>query len=249
MATSQQFGHNATSLDIHIRTDTVSSDASWSLISNAAVQIGNDIIIELSNDGIHSINRIENFDLPYTFHMNNQTYVIQRTEEIVQQTGDVRTYLRIENQDTVEHIQFNLYKKMISVHIDAKIPDTYGMLGYYHTPGMIGRDDPTIVLQDPNVMGMSWQVRDTDPFLFRTRSGPQYPQQCRMPPTSVISQQRRRLLRQSQQQRYDAEQACSRIVDPTVRQFCIDDVLITGDITVAYVYRTSASVSSSGFAF
>jgi hypothetical protein len=58
---------------------------------------------------------------------------------------------------------------------------------------MLARDGET-VLDDPNTFGREWQVRGTEPKLFRTVRLPQYPQVCTLIPPKMESRLRRRVL-------------------------------------------------------
>ena len=67
-------------------------------------------------------------------------------------------------------------------------------------------------------------------MLFNNEKFPQFPETCILP--STIS---RRRLRQSPRQLQVATSACEKVtVD--MRQFCIDDVILTGDTDVSGVY-------------
>ena len=57
MAKSPSFD-NGIGLDVHARTTIIGG--TWSLASNAAIRIGNDIL-EIQNDGIHYINGVSGF--------------------------------------------------------------------------------------------------------------------------------------------------------------------------------------------
>jgi hypothetical protein len=108
---------------------------------------------------------------------------------------------------------------MISVKVDALLGGTEGLLGVHGVAGMVGRDRMT-VFTDANNMGQEWQVRDTEPMLFQDIRAPQFPERCMLPRVT-----NRRL---SLSDRQLAEEICSK-VDANMVEFCIQDVMMTGD--------------------
>lgn len=218
-------------MSLHARTEITT--AGWSLISNAAVQIGNDDIFEITNDGTHFWNGIPNADLSQK--KMAQRFPIatwQKAVNITKPDGEVLNTIRstfkiyLGNDDNIEFIVF---KNLIFVRVNAILQDSEGMLGIQGTVGMIGRDGNTI-LSDPIAMGMEWQVTDTEPILFREVRAPQYPEQCMLPKVDS-----RRLRGVSEEQRRLAEMACEG-VPQEFQDFCRDDVLLTGDVTIVHGY-------------
>jgi von Willebrand factor type D domain len=222
MARSPEFG-SGLGLDLHARTEIVSG---WSLISNAALRIGEDVF-ELANDGSYFINGNSNVELPFAM---SDRYTV---------TKEVKTFTAA-NEDKLEqvvvavdlndgqNIVITLFKSMISVQVNAALLGTEGMLGMQVMDGMVGRDRETI-LTDANEMGAQWQVTNAEPMLFRDIRAPQYPETCVLP----IVESRR--LRHSEENKRRAESVCAS-VDESVRQFCFDDVLLTGDFDLANGY-------------
>lgn len=231
LARSAMFGAGL-GLDIHARTQMVDN---WSLISNAAIRIGTDVL-EVGNDNTHYFNGSQDVELPIT--MSGKYVVTKRiTEQPVDAEADeaaradqqiVEYSIDLENG---ESITISNYKSMIAVRVNSYLSDVEGMLGRKQKSGMIGRD-PETVIEDANELGMQWQVRDTEPKLFVDANRvPQYPESCMLP--QVLS----RRLRQSSAELQRAEEACAGVSDNT-RQFCMDDVLMTGDLSVAIGYTT-----------
>jgi von Willebrand factor type D domain len=221
MARSPGFG-SGLGLNIHARTEIVSG---WSLISNAAVQIGNDVL-EIANDGSHYINGVKDASLSLLLAGK---YSISKGRDIL--NGENMEIFTI-NLGNEEFIRVSNYKMMISVRVDAALIDTEGMLGIHGKVGMIGRDRKTVI-DDANEMGSQWQVRDDEPRLFYELRAPQYPAQCVLPKTPS------RQLRLAPAEVAKAEEACKNI-DEEMHEFCVHDVLLTGDTGVAHGY---------GFAF
>ena len=117
---------------------------------------------------------------------------------------------------------------MLSVRVNAYLDETEGMLGRQNKKGMVARDQVTVV-EEPNQMGAEWQVRDTEAILFHEIRAPQYPQTCTLP---EVKSRRLRMTAGD----YDvAEKACSNVRD-SMRAFCIEDVMQTGDVTMARTY-------------
>ena len=86
-----------------------------------------------------------------------------------------------------------------------------------------------------NAFGESWQVKDTDRHLFIEERSPQHPEKCLYDMKQVQqSTGRSRALKQLHQiSREEATNACNIHRLAPMRQFCIDDVMLTGDIEYA----------------
>jgi von Willebrand factor type D domain len=228
MARSNSFG-SGLGLDLHARTEMIEN---WSLISNAAIRIGNDIL-EVANDGSVFFNGANDVEFPL---MLAGQYKSTKEIELIEGVHDdgsfpvnhTRSYIVIDlgNDDD---IWITTYKNMVSVEINAYLEDSEGMLGIHSKAGMIGRDRETAV-SSANDMGLQWQVHDDERMLFKNEKFPQFPEECVLPST-----QSRRRLRQTTKQLQAAASACEKVGD-NMRQFCIDDVLLTGDTDVAGVY-------------
>ena len=104
-----------------------------------------------------------------------------------------------------------------------------GLMGQYGPMGkMVARNGVTVV-EDPNVFGQEWQVRDTEQTLFLSAREPQYPKQCELPDPSLTG----RKLGQGDVSESQAAAACAKWTDKTVREHCMFDVLATGDLDMA----------------
>jgi hypothetical protein len=223
MAQSPSFG-SGLGLDVHARTTIV--DGSWSLVSHAAVRIGDDIF-EVRNDGSHYLNGIANFTLP--FMLAGQYEVSMGVEPVKDKE---RTWY-IVTLDDGDKIKISHFKLMLSVNVNAKLDDASGMLGSSTKEGMIHRDGETVI-EDPHEMGHHWQVNDQELMLFSEIRAPQFPERCVMPETESSF---RRLRTQSDANKYRrAEEACAG-VSRDVLEFCIHDVIQSGDPDAAYTYE------------
>lgn len=230
MARSDSFD-NGLGLYVHARTEII---AGWSRISNLAVQIGDDIF-ELTSDGSYYFNGEQNVAFPlslvdgkYNIATSTITHTTKNESDGSIKEDEKVTYTIDLGDD--ELIEISSFLGMISVRVDAALAGTEGMLGVNGKVGMIGRDG--MELTDANEMGSQWQVRDNESMLFHEVRGPQYPESCTLPSESS------RRLAISGAVLKQARDACSSIDEDFV-DFCIEDVLRTGDVAVAHGYGTA----------
>lgn len=216
-------------MDIHTRTLMIDN---WSLISNAAIRIGDDTL-EVVNDGTFFFNGMQNTDLPVImsgrFEVTSTQTVVEGSTESGEVTKDIDHVFKI-NLGNDDDITVSIWKTMISVKVNAYLKNAEGMLGNHGKVGLIGRDRQT-VHESANEMGLAWQVRDNESMLFADARVPQFPQECILP--SV--QGRRRRLRENNGLTERAEKACAS-VEESMRAFCIEDVMLIGDEHVAVGY-------------
>jgi hypothetical protein len=230
MARSPTFGEGL-GLDVHARTQIIAG--SWSLVSNAVVRIGDDIF-EVANNGEHFLNGIRGIELPSVM---SGRYQISKTEEILEgnedDTEDASTFLRtwytIE-LDNGEKISITNFRTMLSINVNANLRDTVGMLGSSVSSGLVGRDGNTIEVGRSDEMGLQWQVQNTEPMLFNEIRAPQFPETCVLP---MVNTSRR--LRQSEKMYQQAKVACTGL-EGEIQKFCIEDVILTGDVAVSKGY-------------
>jgi hypothetical protein len=225
LAASESFG-GGVGLRVHGRTEIVDS---WSRISNAAIQIGDDVL-EMNNNGDVYYNGFEitsDGQLPEA--IGGGLYSVRK---------DVKTMANIPKIDLVVdvnegkgNIKISLFKKVIAVHVGTMAHDLNGMLGNRAIEGLVGRNGT--ILTEWNEMGSHWQVRDTEPMLFHDARAPQYPAQCILP----VTDSRRKLRGVAEQYHRRATELCQGITDPTKQQFCVEDVLLTGDVDIAQMYH------------
>ena len=186
-----------------------------------ALQIGDDVL-QFTNDIEH-------------FHINGQ--------EVAPQQKYVETKL---GPYTVHR-----YKRAISVKFDQKagakidfktrtvgfptvvvdggetdiFKGSSGLLGDYNSGKKLARDGQT-ELSDPTEFALEWQVRDTEPMLFRESRFPQFPTQC-TPPAKIMGNR----LGRSHMEKV-AEEACKGWKEDE-KADCIFDVIATRDVMVA----------------
>jgi hypothetical protein len=217
-------------IDIHARTTMIDN---WSLISNAAIKIGNDVL-EIVNDNTYYLNGVKNVGFPLT--MDGQ-HVVKHHDEMFTSNEEADAKPEVMAVYTIEVdtgvIKVSNYRGMIQIDVNAALDTTEGMMGNQKMVGMIARDQHT-VLTDANEMGAEWQVRDNEPMLFHEVRAPQYPQACTLPKVTG-----RRNLRKSDHELKNAEAACSGVGE-SHRHFCVEDALLSGDVSMAHAYRFRA---------
>jgi hypothetical protein len=246
MARSDSFG-DGLGLDLHIRTEI---KLNWSFISNVAVRIGGDVFEAVATDDASYYNGIPLTTFDFPFIMEGK-YIVSKKEsvqptllnpgnqtEMIQNNTKISYLIQLDNDDV---IALTLHKGIFSVRVAAFLNDTEGMLGVHDgIKGMVGRDHST-ELSDPNMMGFEWQVNDTEVMLFHDPDRiPQYPESCILPTGNMPSKTERRRLRVYEPNFEMAQEACAAIVDQDMYDFCVDDVMLTGDADLAQGYIMEA---------
>ena len=216
---SPSFANNL-GLEIHIRTVMVKK---WSYVGAVAVKIGNDIF-EVQSGAAYSLNRVENAGLPGTISGFPATLKNFDTKR-------ARFDIDLGNKGT---IVIKVYNEFLAVAVHnpsaEDFRDSVGLMGTFGSGTLLGRDGTTL-FHDTNLFGLEWQVRD-EPVLFREQVGPQFPATCNLPEASAISQRRRLAEQEGPITLEEAEKAC--VAWPVEnRDFCISDVLSTGDLRMA----------------
>jgi len=220
---------NDLGLKIHIRTSRVKY---FSFISNIAVQIGDDVL-EFDND-------VENF--------------LINGEKVPPQHKHVRTLLggfHVRRDPKAISIRFdNHIKSKIdliqrkngwpAVVVDGAETEIFkgslGLLGDWENGKRLARDGKTEMNDsDATNFALEWQVRDTEPMLFKEARFPQYPRTC-TPPTKNLSKR----LGASNFEKV-AQKACAHWKEDI--EDCIFDVIATRDIKVAEEGHIGASVA------
>jgi hypothetical protein len=223
LAHSESFG-DGLGLRVHGRTEVIDD---WSRIRNAAVQIGQETL-ELSNKGIIYLNGVEASEEDFNGAALAGLYNITKEVKMLNNIPKVDVTVML-NEGHKEKIKFSLFKNIINVHVGAQDDDLKGMLGHKTIDGLVGRED--VILETPEHMGSHWQVRHDEPMIFAEAVAPQHPQKCIMP----VADSRR--LRKSQQHQRRAAESCAGIKDKTMLDFCLEDVMSSGDIDIAHIYH------------
>ena len=208
-------------LDVHVRTTI--QDA-YSYVSGVAMKYGNDRI-EFQHDAMY-VNGVKPEDESIIeFGDNSQIVMVDAEKRKFQ--------VHVEGQVTVDVYST---KHFMGVAVNGKskgLADSAGILGQYGTGAMLARDGSE--MSDFQDFGFEWQVSPADPKIFMDDREPQLPyERCRMP--SVSAAARRRKLRGQDRKLYEqAVSACAENQIPENMQSCIDDVMFTGELDLAYV--------------
>ena len=248
MMMSKEFA-DGSGLDVHIRTTRVDNPhMSYSYISGTAVKIGTDIL-EVQDDGSIIVNGEDEFLLEdaeaETAGTTFAGYPITKTMKGTKRNIFVYDLaLDVDGGDKSIEIRVNLKTGMIFVDVAGSFPkDTVGLLGSPHHDALLARDGKTDLTGDWNTFGEEWQVQSDEPKLFQDKNRvPQHPAGCIYESQQVKSnlRHRRRLMVDSAGTGSDeeataveaAEKACVRATGEK-KQFCIDDVMATGDLELA----------------
>lgn len=248
MMASKEFA-DGLGIDVHIRTTRVDNPhMSYSYISGTAVKIGTDIL-EVQDDGSIIVNGEDEFLLKdaeaETAGTTFAGYPITKTMKGTKRNIFVYDLaLDVDGGDKSIEIRVNLKTGMIFVDVSGSFPeDTVGLLGSPHHDALLARDGKTDLTGDWNTFGEEWQVQSDEPKLFQDKNRvPQHPAGCIYESQQVKSnlRHRRRLMVDSAGTGSDeeataveaAEKACVRATGEK-KQFCIDDVMATGDLELA----------------
>ncbi len=240
-------------LDIHVRTTRVdSSTMSYSYISDAALSIGNDVLEVSGGDGSIIINGAEvkyeqGSSLVSSTTSSFAEFTIRKTFKGTYNNIHVYT-LDLHNHGSIQ-IRSNSKTGMLFVDVTGYFPDGEGLLGASSTAAadddhqhssrkLLARDGKTDLFGEWNAHGEEWQVRPSlDSKLFQKNRAPQYPAGC----SYEVSQQHKAHLRR----RRLMDSGMDKVVEGNIarnvcahasakhKQFCIDDVMATGDLEIA----------------
>jgi hypothetical protein len=214
-------------LDIHVRT---TARYEYSYIESAAIKIGDDIL-EVSSFGEYAFNGVEGADMEGAKFAD--LYTIEHTQpEAKKHFFTIRT-------GGNEHIVVSSYKDLVSVKTNNSTMYNFGassgMMGDFFEGKMLARDGTTII-NDANEFGLEWQVQEEEPKLFRVNRAPQLPnQKCNMPIAKSAGAQSRRLGANTLGK--DAAEAACAGVDQAKFDKCVYDVMVTGDVEMANIYK------------
>lgn len=206
----------------------------FSFVSNAAVRIGDDVL-EVVDDGSHYINGVLNAELPATigdFIVTKNVQEVFKGKENDRCSDVISFVVALVGGDA---IRIKVASKML--HVDVKGSDEHfqgsvGLMGTYPAEhhGKIARDGVTF-LRDPDTFSEEWQVLESEVKLFQENRFPQHPQVC-TPAVKPTASQRRLREVEDKEARLAAEEACAH-VEGYEWEFCIFDVMATGDYGMA----------------
>jgi hypothetical protein len=214
-------------LRIHIRTTRVKY---FSYIEKVAVQIGEDVL-EFDND-------IENFYLNGALAEANVKHHKTHLGGFIVRRDPKALSIRLHDNGSqdrhagmVAKIDLHTRKNGFpAVIVDGGHTDVFkgslGLLGDWETGKRLARDGVTELNgEDATEFALEWQVRDTEPMLFKDARFPQFPQTCTPPAPREATR-----LGFSNFEK-EAEAACAHWKEDI--EDCIFDVIATRDVLVA----------------
>jgi len=220
-------------LDVHVRTAHMLKDH-FSYVSNAAVRVGTDVL-EVIDNGNHFVNGVLNSSMPARL---GDFVVTKRNEQICRGNDGSKCYEIVDFKVALmerDEIQIKVASNM--VHVDVKgsshnFEGSSGLMGTYPSKhhGKIARDGLTFI-REPDMFAQEWQVLESESKLFQEPRFPQHPQACI--PAVQAAQTERRLRDEAEgKARVAAEEACAH-VEGRDWEFCVFDVMATGDYGMA----------------
>jgi len=225
-------------LAVHVRTTRVDDsrvNLSYSYISGAAVKIGSNVF-EVNEDAELIVNGESS---TYTADM-----VFEGLQSIAKNLKGKKSRIIVYDFDLGNdkgiQIRVNTKNGMLFVDVNGAFQDSQGLLGAaseFAKP-LLGRDGVTDLSGHWNTYGEEWQVDDSDPKLFQDmKRHPQYPHGCVYVADSKKTnirgshnRRRRRLIEANYVSLDAATKACAHLGDAQMKDFCVDDVMATGDL-------------------
>jgi hypothetical protein len=204
-------------------------------ISGTAVKINSDILELSEEDGILVVNgKFVSLDenLPHGFFG-----MFNFTKSVMGSKKKILVYsLELPSNESIQ-IRANLKSRMLFVDVNGVLPGSEGLLGAPLEDGkpLLARDGMTDLTGHWNTYGEEWQVNDKDPQLFLdSKRFPQYPNGClykEVQKHDHVRRRRRRLIGDTNNISIEvATNACSYLKEDTMKQFCINDIMATGDL-------------------
>jgi hypothetical protein len=202
----------------------------FSFIEKIAIKIGDDVL-EFANDVANvKLNGIVAAPKP------GKTKIFMADKyEVVRFKSSVIIRLDKDNHDALtyskaNHTKIDLISRKIgwpSLKMNSGghglFEGSVGLLGEYSTGKKLARDGVTEMNDDdPTSYALQWQVRDTEPMLFRDVRAPQYPAKCK-PPAKMMGNR----LGISHMKK-EAEKVCAAWKED--KDDCIFDVLASRDL-------------------
>jgi len=215
-------------LRVHIRTKIRQS---YSFVQGAAVQIGNEVF-EITTKK-YFLNGEVVHDLPDNFagykmeYLNSLNWCAKRNC-----TDTVIVKLDLDEDGSI-HVA--TYKGFLYVKVRGgeAFQNATGILGSTGVDGQFARDGNQVF--DDMLFAEGWQVLDKEPKLFVNNRYPQHPDSCIAPPENTM----RRIIDASGSLYKIALTACSS-AGKADKDFCIFEVIETGDVDMAMPYTVCA---------
>ena len=139
------------------------------------------------------------------------------------------------NKDKNLVARANTRTKMLFVTLRENFPEvTVGVLGSPHKPGMFARNGTDMTGEDINQFVESWQTTANDPKLFQKDRDPQYPTKCLYKMSEIKARIRSRQLKEIHTTTIEeANAACDGHPAGPLKNFCVEDMVNTGDFEAA----------------
>jgi len=217
-------------MDIHIRSKKMKM---WSFVASVAVCIGKDIFEVIGGkepkvftNGIEG--KMKNTKDEISLTTTIAGFPVHRMNK--SKKGE-KFAINLGNN---EKLVISTWHFFVSVSFENARSETFGdsvgLLGSFSGGMKLARDGTTIIT-DLNEYGQEWQVRDSEPHLFHSIEGPQYPLKCDIPSSTEM----RHRLEESKLTTNEARKACDN-VNQYELNLCIFDVLATNNKSTAGAY-------------
>ena len=224
---------------VHIRTTRIDHPVtSFSYISNAAIKFDDDDnLFEVSEDGSLFVN---GNDASENTVSSFARYKLVRT--IKGSKNNILAYMLDLGHGKSIEIRCNKKTGMLFVSIIGAFYDSEGLLGNAWTKAFYSRDSSMDLSGEWNSLAEEWQVRNDEPMLFREARHPQFPVGCLYEASTstqdgsssnVRHGRRRRLLDTIKISEDAAKKACANAASGTLMEYCIADVMVTGEVDIA----------------
>jgi len=216
-------------LRVHVRTKILRS---YSYVQGAAIQVGKEVFEVKPRTYLLNGEVIR--DLPENF----AGYKMERLDSLdwCEKRNCSDTSMMKIDLDGEGSIQVASYKGFLYVQVAEQgegFLNATGILGATGRGGQFARDGSRLF--DDIQFAEEWQVLDTEPKLFKVSRYPQHPVGCISPPENTV----RRMIEAEGDLYRKANKACS-FAEDADRDFCIFDVLATGDLEMAEPYAAGA---------
>jgi len=211
-----------THFEVHIRTTRVRK---WSKIDTIALKVGQDVGEISSHNGKfilngHEVNTVQN----ESFTVTKSSLKRSITLYILTIDGDKKLEIRV---NTLSQMIYTSLSGNYSHNIE-------GILGSPHQTGLHSRNGEYISINNANAFAETWQVSDMDSHLFSTDRAPQYPSKCIYDMKKTTSSRRKRHLKELHiVPMQDAIDACAVHQSGPLQKFCVDDVIMSGNLDSA----------------
>jgi len=203
-------------IEVHIRTRRVRK---WSSIDAIAIQVGKYLSEIQSDEGKLFING----KVTDEFEGDTLSIIKSVAKKII-------SYKFVIDRNKNLMVTVNTRTKMIQTKLSGEFPEgTVGILGSPHNPGLFGRDGHKMNVKEIDAIIESWQVNNHDPQLFHKSRRPIYPERCLYFVQKTKPNNHRHLKEIRPVAKVDAYNACHIHPSGPLREFCVEDILSTGD--------------------